>query len=93
MASLDQLIATYLVLIGPTGAPNGEIYARVMEHGLGLEVHQKFIAELCRQGVAHQAGHFVTLTDKGQRLRLSITKVLLEAEATKSKPQPTAHER
>ncbi len=78
-------IATMLIAIG-TGASSGEVYARHC-NSMTLDQYQGTLGLLKVSGLVIEASHWLTLTEKGMKLRndvesITIGKVVAETEYT-----------
>jgi hypothetical protein len=65
---LNKLIATYIVAIGPAGAPNSHVWMAVDQNMDDLDKHNKVLGWLIESDLAKNQFHFLTLTRKGMEL-------------------------
>jgi len=76
--SVTEIIAIYIVAIGPNGAPNSHVWLAVDPKMEDLDRHQVVLSYLKENGIVHESGHFLTLTEKGRILHDRIKEVLVK---------------
>jgi predicted methyltransferase len=62
---LNKLIATYIVAIGPAGAPNSHVWMAIDSQMSDLDRHQAILGSLKQVGLVKESSYFLTLTEKG----------------------------
>lgn len=68
VAGLELMAAVYDVIrtAGPTGQPNGELYARLMDK-LPIEAYNKLLATLKNAGLVRETNHVLYANDPAKR--------------------------
>lgn len=77
-----RLITLYLARVGEQGIPSGELYAFLMAEGVTLDMHQRVLGTLTRNGLVTVTNHFVRLTDRGLAVHSAIHKAVEEPSST-----------
>lgn len=85
---LNKLVASYIIAIGTTGAPNSHVWMAIDPSMSDLDSHQTMLMALTRADLIKETGYYLSLTEKGEQLHERISRILLalESKAPKSTP-------
>ena len=79
-----KLICLFLAYVGPSGAPSGEVYARLMSDGVELDSYQAVLRSMKESGLVSESAYYLTLTKSGLELLVKIVAIISEEIISRS---------